>query len=272
MMSRRSIPYLVFAALTVSACVGPASRTSVTQRLDAAIAGEHRSAEDRARDRYRHPRETLLFFGLRPNQTVVEILPVGGWYTRIVAPVLRDRGLYVAAMPPAVAGTGEGSRKAFTDILAAAPAVLDRVRVVDFDIGKGNLVPDGTANLVMTFGNIHDWMAADRAEAAFRDMYRALRPGGTLGVVEHRGNEAVPQDPHARSGYVNQTWAIRLIQSAGFKLVAVSEVNANPRDTKNYSGGVWTLPPTLAAGQADRGKYLAIGESDQFTMKFVRPR
>ncbi len=274
MMSRRNIALLACALLAVAACVGAGSRTSVTGRLDAAIGGSHRSAEDRARDQYRHPRETLLFFGLRPNQTVVEILPIGGWYTRIVAPVVRDHGKYIAAMPPVVAGNvnSERSRRAFTDLLAASPAQLDRVQVVDFYIGKGAMVPDGTADLVITFRNIHNWMGAERAEAAFRDMYRALKPGGVLGVVEHRGNEAVPQDPRARSGYVNQSYAIRLIESVGFKLVGASEVNANPRDTKDYTGGVWTLPPTLSAGDTDRAKYLAIGESDRFTMKFIKPR
>jgi predicted methyltransferase len=274
MMSRRSFASLVVAALALAACATPVTRSSVTKRLDAAIAGPHRSAADRARDPYRHPRETLLFFGLRPNQKVVEILPIGGWYTSIVAPVVRNKGLYVAAMPPVVAGNAnsERSRKAYMDLLAATPALLDRVQVTDFDIGKGGMVPDGTADLVLTFRNIHNWMAADRAEAAFRDMFRALKPGGTLGVVEHRGNEAVPQDPRARSGYVNQSYAIRLIESVGFRLVGASEVNANPLDTKDYAGGVWTLPPRLAAGDVDRAKYLAIGESDRFTMKFVKPR
>lgn len=274
MTSRRSIAYLVVAALTLSACAAAMTRSLVTARLDAAIAGSHRTSEERARDRYRHPRETLLFFGLRPNQTVVEILPIGGWYTKIVAPVVRGEGLYVAAMPPVVAGNSnsERSRKAFTDLLAASPALLDQVQVTDFDIGKGGLVPDGTADLILTFRNIHNWMAGERAEAAFRDMYRALKPGGTLGVVEHRGNEAVPQDPRARSGYVNQSYARRLIESVGFKLVGASEVNANPLDTRDYAGGVWTLPPVLAAGETDRARYLAIGESDRFTMKFVKPR
>ena len=134
------------------------------------------------------------------------------------------------------------------------------------------MVPDGTADLVLTFRNIHNWMAGGQAEAAFRMMYRALKPGGTLGVVEHRGNEAVPQDPRARSGYVNQSYAIKLVEGAGFKLVATSEINANPKDTKDYAGGVWTLPPRLAAGEVDRAKYVAIGESDRFTLKFVKPR
>jgi predicted methyltransferase len=264
---------LALALLAGTGCAGTATRASVTRALDAAIAGSHRPAADRARDQYRHPRETLLFFGLRPNQTVVEIMPTGGWYTRIIAPVVRGHGRYVAAMPPLVAGNAgsERTRKAFTDILDANPELFDHVEVVDFAIGSGTLVPDGTADLVVTFRNIHNWMAREQAEAAFRDMFRALKPGGTLGVVEHRGNEAVPQDPRARSGYVNQSYAIQLIEAAGFRLVATSEINANPRDTRDHPGGVWTLPPLLA-GDGDEARYRAIGESDRFTLKFIKPK
>ncbi len=274
-MSRRTrVAFLVLALLAVSACAGMSARSKLTSRLDAAISGSHRTDAEKARDRYRHPRETLLFFGLKPDQTVVEITPAGGWYTKIIAPVVRGDGRYIGAMPPVVAGNAnsERGRQAFTSLLAASPELLGHAEVTSFDIGKGSLVPDGTADLVVTFRNIHNWMAGDRAEAAFRDMYRALKPGGTLGVTEHRGNEAVPQDPRARSGYVNQSYAIRLIESVGFRLVATSEINANPKDTKDYPGGVWTLPPILAAGNADREKYLAIGESDRFTLKFVKPR
>lgn len=262
------------AALLIASCTGLPPRVATTRPLDAAIAGEHRSEAERARDRFRHPRETLLFFGLRPNQTVVEILPIGGWYTKIIAPVVREGGLYVAAMPPVPPGNENAARgrQAFTALLAASPGRLDRVRVVDFNPGSGGLVPDGTADLVVTFRNIHNWMARDQAEAAFRDMFRALKPGGTLGVVEHRGDESVPQDPRARSGYVNQSHAIRMIQNAGFRLVATSQINANPQDTRDHPGGVWNLPPTLSGGETDRDRYLAIGESDRFTLKFVKPR
>jgi predicted methyltransferase len=273
-MMSRCTAFLALASLALTSCVGIASRTSVTARLDTAIAGSHRPDADRVRDVHRHPRETLLFFGLRANQTVVEVLPIGGWYTRIIAPVVRDKGRYVAAMPGVVAGNAnsERGRKAYLDLLAATPALLDQVVVADFDTAKGGMVPDGTADIVLTFRNIHNWMAAQQAEAAFRTMFRALKPGGTLGVVEHRGNEAIAQDPRARSGYVNQSYAIHLIESVGFKLIGTSEVNANPKDTKDYPGGVWTLPPVLAAGDTDRAKYLAIGESDRFTLKFVKPR
>lgn len=270
---RQSFALLVLALVAAAGCASNSSRGSVTSALDAAIAGTHRPAADRARDQYRHPRETLLFFGLRPNQTVVEITPTGGWYTRIIAPVVREHGRYVAAMPPVVAGNAgsERTRQTFTDMLAANPELFDRVQVADFSIGGAPMVPDGSADLVLTFRNIHNWMAREQAEAAFRYMFRALKPGGTLGVVEHRGNEAVPQDPRARSGYVNQSFAIALIESVGFRLEGTSEINANPKDTKDYSGGVWTLPPRLAAGETDRDKYIAIGESDRFTLKFVKP-
>jgi predicted methyltransferase len=274
MKLRYGLALVALLCLPIAGCVSAATRTGTAADLERILAGSHRSAENRARDQYRHPRETLLFFGLRPDHTVVEVLPIGGWYTEVIAPLVREKGRYVAAMPPVVAGNAnsERSRQNFMDILARNPALLGRTEITGFDIGKGDMIADGTADVVLTFRNIHNWMAGDRAEAAFRDMHRALKPGGTLGVVEHRGNEAVPQDLRARSGYVNQSYAIKLIEGVGFKLVAASEVNANPKDTKDYQGGVWTLPPRLAAGDADRAKYLAIGESDRFTLKFVKPR
>jgi predicted methyltransferase len=274
MRARAGITLVAMGALALAGCGTLATRGAITSRLDQAIAGEHRPAAERARDQYRHPRETLLFFGLRPNQTVVEVLPIGGWYTKIIAPVVREHGRYIAAMPPVTAGNAnsENGRRNYMAILASAPGLLDKVEVVDFNPGVQPMVPPGTADLVLTFRNIHNWMAGSREEAAFREMYRALKPGGTLGVTEHRGNEAVQQDPRARSGYVNQSHAIRLIESVGFRLVATSEVNANPRDTRDHAGGVWALPPVLSQGENDRAKYLAIGESDRFTLKFVKPR
>jgi len=136
---------------------------------------------------------------------------------------------------------------------------------------KTAIAPAGSADMVLTFRNIHNWMAAGTADQVFAAMFAALKPGGVLGVVEHRGNPAVPQDPKAKSGYVNQDYAIRLAEKAGFKFVEGSEINANPRDTKDHPKGVWTLPPTFALEDEDRAKYLAIGESDRFTLKFVKP-
>jgi len=280
--SSPSLPSLALLCLVVTGlsagvtgCAGTATRTATASQLDTILASSHRSDANRARDPYRHPRETLLFFGIRPDHTVVEVLPIGGWYTEVIAPLVRANGQYIGAMPQVVAGNAnsENSRQNYMNILARAPGHLDRVKVVDFNATtEAPMVPDASADVVLTFRNIHNWMAGGQAEAAFRMMYRALKPGGTLGVVEHRGNEAVPQDPRARSGYVNQSYAIRLVEGAGFKLVATSEINANPKDTKDYAGGVWTLPPRLAAGEVDRAKYVAIGESDRFTLKFVKPR
>ncbi|MGH8265994.1 MAG: class I SAM-dependent methyltransferase, partial [Steroidobacteraceae bacterium] len=146
-----------------------------------------------------------------------------------------------------------------------------RASVVTFALDGSDVVPPGTLDMVLTFRNIHNWMARGAAAQAFASMYKALKPGGVLGVTEHRGNPALPQDPKAKSGYVNEDYAIKLIEAQGFRLVAKSQVNANPKDTKDYEQGVWTLPPTYRLGDEDRDKYAAIGESDRFTLKFVKP-
>ena len=262
------------AALLAGGCASTTTRTETATQLDRVLSSPHRPDSDRARDVWRHPKETLLFFGIRPEMTVVEIDPAAGWYTRILAPLLRDRGQYLAAMAPLDQSRENSVRQhaSFRALLDSAPEMLARTQIVPFDPGRTPIGPPGSVDMVLTFRNIHNWMARETAEAAFADMYRVLKPGGVLGVVEHRGNPAVPQDPRARSGYVNQDYAIRLIRAAGFRLVATSEINANPKDTKDHPGGVWTLPPVLAQGETDRAKYLAIGESDRFTLKFVKPR
>jgi predicted methyltransferase len=237
------------------------------------LAGDQRPPEERARDVYRHPKETLLFFGIRPEMKVLEVWPEPGWYTAVIAPLLREKGKYYAA----VIAPDPGSKyithrlEEYRGRLAARPGMYDKVDVVSFLADTADAVPPGTVDMVVTFRNIHNWMARDQAAQAFASMYRALKPGGVLGVVEHRGNPAVPQDPKAKSGYVNEDYAIRLIEEQGFRLVAKSEVNDNPKDTKDYEQGVWTLPPTYRLGEKDREKYAAIGESDRFTLRFVKP-
>ena len=264
---------LFLAALIIAGCASsPASRTATATRIDSILAGQHRAPASRARDVHRHPRQTLLFFGLRPEMTVVEIAPAPGWYTEVLAPLLYDRGRYVAALALKPANEyGQRELAAYRDKLAEWPRLYDKVELVDLTPGQP-LVPDGSADMIVTFRNIHNWMADGNADAAFASMYRALRPGGVLGVVEHRGNSQHPQDPQARTGYVNQSYAVKLIEGAGFRLVATSEINANPKDTKDYPRGVWTLPPTYLEGDKDRERYAAIGESDRFTLKFVKPR
>jgi predicted methyltransferase len=260
-------------ALLIAACATGSSRQSTTEDLLTILGGPQRSEANRARDVYRHPKDTLLFFGLRPEMKVLEVWPEPGWYTEILAPLLRDKGQYYAAVIAAEPGNKYVTERLeeFRQKLAAAPAVYDRVTVVTFPDDGADVVPPGTLDMVVTFRNIHNWMSRGTAEQAFRTMYRALKPGGVLGVSEHRGNPEVPQDLRAKSGYVNEDFAVRLIEAQGFRLVAKSEINANQKDTKDYEQGVWTLPPTYRLGEKDHDKYAAIGESDRFTLRFVKP-
>ena len=252
----------------------PKTDAATLKLIDAAIAGDHRSAKNKARDSYRHPRETLTFFGLRKDMSIVEISPGGGWYTEILAPVIKDHGHYAAALPAPKSTDAEdtASTKAIKQKFADHPGVLGKLNVSSFGSQALDIAPEGTVDMVVTFRNLHNWMEGGWADKAIAAMYKALKPGGILGIEEHRGNPNVAQDPKAKSGYVNEDFAIKLIEAAGFKLVGRSEVNANPKDTKDYKEGVWTLPPTLTLGENDKDKYLAIGESDRFTLKFQKPK
>jgi predicted methyltransferase len=243
--------------------------------LDRALAGAHRAAANAARDPFRHPRETLLFFGLRPGMTVVEIWPGGGWYTEVLAPVLRGRGVLYAAhfhidgKGPPYRGR---SRAAFQKKLAANPAVYDQVRITELGAPPHvGIAPPRSADMVLTFRNVHNWTAARIDEATFRAFYAALKPGGILGVVEHRAKEGASLEQMIKSGYMTESYVIALAGKAGFKLAGRSEINANPKDTRDHPRGVWTLPPTYRLGEQDRGRYAAIGESDRMTLRFVKP-
>jgi len=204
---------------------------------------------------------------------VVEIWPGGtGFWTEILAPYLHDKGTYYAAVSE---GTSDEARKGNTTFaakLAAHPEIYGKVIVTTFAGDRHEIAPAGSADLIVTFRNLHNWMADHDAEAAFRAFYTALKPGGILGIEDHRGLATAAQDPEAKSGYVRQDYAIALVEAAGFKFLGSSEVNANPRDTKDYPAGVWALPPTYRLGDVDRAKYQAIGESDRFVLKFVKPK
>ncbi len=260
-------------AVLVAACAATSSRQSTAEALTGILAADYRPEESRARDRYRHPKETLLFFGIRPEMSVLEVWPEPGWYTEVIAPLLRDKGKYYAAV---IAADPESKYitqrlEKYRQKLAERPDLYDHVAVVSFPADGSDAVAPASVDMVVTFRNIHNWMSRGTTAQAFATMYRALRPGGVLGVVEHRGNPAVAQDPKAKSGYVNEDYAIKLIEAQGFRLVAKSQANANPRDTKDYEQGVWTLPPTYRLGDKDHDKYAAIGESDRFTLRFVKP-
>ncbi len=270
-------PRLAAAAITsaalVAACAATSSRQTTAEALTGILAADYRPQENRARDRYRHPKETLLFFGIRPEMSVLEVWPEPGWYTEVIAPLVRDKGKYYAAVIAADPESTYISQRLdkYHHKLAERPDLYGRVSVVSFPADGSDAVPPASVDMVVTFRNIHNWMSRDTAAPALATMYRALKPGGVLGVVEHRGNPAVAQDPRAKSGYVNEDYAIRLIEAQGFRLVAKSQVNANPKDTKDYEQGVWTLPPTYRLGDKERDKYAAIGESDRFTLRFVKP-
>jgi len=240
-------------------------------RLKAAISSPHRNPKNVARDVYRHPYQSLRFFGIRPTQNVVEILPGGGYWTEILAPYLSKRGHYIAAIPLS-GGSPEAihERDAFQQLVTSDRKTYANVRLANF-APPYDVAPAGTADVILTFRNLHNWLKQGTADAVIQGFYRSLKPGGILGIEDHRAATNAPQDPLAKSGYVRQDYAIALIEKAGFKLVAKSEIGANPKDTKDYPAGVWTLPPTLRLGDKDRAKYLAIGESDRFTLKFVKP-
>lgn len=249
-------------------------KESPSAALQMLIAGSHRSEADKARDQYRHPSETLNFFGIKDNMTVVEIWPGGGWYTDILAPFLKERGTYYAAGidPESASELGRANIQKYKEKLAANSDLFGKVKqTVLAPPTKTDIAPEGSADMVLTFRNVHNWMAREQAAPVFKAMYKALKPGGVLGVVEHRAKAHVPQDPKAASGYVREDAVIKLAEQAGFKLVDRSEINANPKDTKDYPEGVWTLPPVLRLKDVDKEKYLAIGESDRMTLKFIKP-
>ena len=241
--------------------------------LETLANGAHRSEAHRARNAYRHPVATLAFFGLAPDMTVVEISPGGaGWYTEILAPFLRERGkLYAASYDPeSESEYAQRNARRFADKLAEHPEIYDRVEVTVFaPPEKLDIAPPGSADMVVTFRNFHGWMRDGHADAVLAAVYRVLRPGGVFGVVQHR---AAPGSHRPETGYVGEEELIAAARAAGFRLDLRSELNANPADTRDHPEGVWTLPPSLRLGERDRARYLAIGESDRMTLRFVKPR
>jgi len=267
-----SLAQLAFTALLLAGCAAPPPSDPATlTALDRVLAGEHRAPENRARDTWRHPKETLEFFGIREDMTVVEVWPGAGWYTEILAPLLRDRGhLYAASLDGNSGDYAKNVVETYRGKLQLRPDLYSKVTLTTLAAppAKNEIAPPGSADLVLTFRNLHNWMMFGWDKEALAAIHTALKPGGVLGMVGHRGNPNIPQDPKAASGYVNEDYAIQVVESAGFKLVARSEINANPNDTKDYEKGVWTLPPGFADG--DQPRYRQIGESDRFTLKFVK--
>lgn len=256
-------------------------KDSTDTRLRNALAGEHRSEEKKARDTYRNPYETLTFFGLKEDMTVLEINATGGYYTEIIAPVVANTGQYISSMwDRSIGGGSTAAYDSLAELIEANRSIFGDAQIAG--ITGENLVPiePGSADLVLTFRNIHNWMLSGSIDRMLTMMYDSAKPGGHLGIVEHRGNPMVKQDPKAETGYVNEGYTIKLAEDAGWQLVSSSDINNNPMDDKDYEGRVWRLPPTLrylgqedwpGVDEAQRVKSMAIGESDRFTLLFVKP-
>jgi len=270
MLGRATLWILIASAampLAAQGTRGPAKSTEVTASpLDAALAAPTRTPANVARDKYRNPKETLTFFGVKPGDNVVELWPGGGWYTEVLAPYLAGNGS-LSVIPPA----GNYDQRIRAKI-ASNPA-YNAVQVATFSSGQPTSLATGSADVVLTFRNVHSWLdeKAPIADQVFAEAFRVLKPGGTLGVVEHRLPEEAEDARQLSSGYVKVSTVRRLAEAAGFQFVGSSEINANSKDTRDYPEGVWTLPPSLRLGDKDRAKYLAIGESDRMTLKFVKP-
>jgi len=256
------------------ATVAAPKSTERLTKLSQAVADAARAPANVARDKYRHPVETLDFFELDPGDTVVEIWPGGGWYTEILAPYLaKGGGKLVLAAP-------DWGRSGVDKLRTANAALYGSIPVADFPTfgGKAAEVPNGTADAVLTFRNVHNWRMGyrrddkqDYSADAFKQIFAMLKPGGILGIEDHRLPEGADAERERSSGYMKVSTIRRLAESAGFKFVASSEINANPKDTADWPDGVWTLPPSLRLKDKDRERYLAIGESDRMTLKFVKP-
>ena len=265
-------PSIAFALIALAGCTTGGAATdpsmSTATTVQAALAADTRSPESTARDQYRHPAETLAFFGVKPDDTVVELWPGGGWYTEILAPYLKDSGSLT------VAAAGAKGLNGVRKKAAANPAAYGALQYASFPVAAGETgIADGSADVVLTFRNIHNWRfgGADAAQANFDAIFKMLKPGGTLGVVEHRLPEARDATAEEKSGYMKESSVIGFATKAGFTMAGKSEINANPKDSADYPDGVWTLPPSYQLKDKDQAKYAAIGESDRMTIRFKKP-
>ena len=237
-----------------------------------AISGMAIAERDTSRDQYRHPMATLAFFGITPQMDVLEISPGGGWYTEVLAQYVTGNLLAGHYDPQSDRAYYRNSQSKFAAKMAAAPELYGNVKMHVFDASAKKLSAEtSSVDAVVTFRNVHNWMSSSTEASSFELFFSALKPGGMLGVVEHRAPDGTDKATMKKSGYMTQDYVIELARGAGFILEASSEVNANEKDTANHPKGVWTLPPSLSLGDQDRDRYLAIGESDRMTLRFRKP-
>ena len=260
----------VFAALLLAGCSG----SDVEQIIDEALVADHRTPTYVERDQFRHPKETLLFFGLDPEQSVVEVTPGFGWYAEILAPILRDSGQYYYTsytLHDDINPFFVKVEKAFKEKMSLNQDIYSKLNWIHFDPDQPEFAPNGPVDMVLTFRNVHNWAKAGTAESMFSGFARALKPGGILGLVEHRAKPGTSLDDQIRSGYMTVDYVVQMAEAAGFSLDASSEINANPKDTTDHPGGVWNLLPNLRnIADEDKEAISAIGESDRMTLRFVK--
>src|SRR5215469_12867898 len=259
------------ALLVAAGLAGSGGPCAADTALADAVASKSRSPKFVARDAARHPAEELTFFRIKPTMTVVELWPGGGYWTEILGPYLAAHGTYYASVAGPADAEENAAAKKWREMVSAQGAKYGTVHVTQFDKDRMEPAPAGSADLIVTFRNLHNWYSDGYADAAVAACFKALKPGGLLGIEDHRARNDVPQDPKADNGYLRQDVVVKLVEKAGFKLIGTSEIDANPRDTKDYPKGVWTLPPSFAEGDKDRAKYQAIGEADNFVLLFQKP-
>ena len=268
--SASRISHLVAGLTGLLWCLGAAA-AAPDAALKAAVDNPARSPNFVARDKARHPAEELAFFGIKPGMTVVELCPGGGYWSEILGPYLAKQGTYYVALEPSNNTEAEQTNSKWHTRIDAMKSQVGTIHETSLGTGHFDIAPPGSADLILTFRNLHNWMEGGYAEQALAACFTALKPGGILGIEEHRGRKDKPQDPKAKDGYVREDYTIALMKKAGFVPAGSSEINANPKDTKDWVDGVWTLPPTLSQGDKDRAKYIAVGEADNFVLRFRKP-
>ena len=273
---KKSLISILLAASIVSSAGASAMSENLMAKLEVSSQGDHRSDKNKARNKYRHPIATLSFFGLKEDMTVLEIAPGGGWYTEVLAPAMRDTGVYIAGsydtkvkdQPKYRYGQHDALLKQIKD----QSELYDQIKVATYSPPESRaLWEHNSVDLVLTFRSSHGWVRGGIIDDVYSDFFKVVKPGGTLGVVQHRAPEGGDVLEWAKKGYVPESRIIQAAEKAGFVLDAKSDINANPKDLKDHEKGVWRLPPTLSLGDQDRDNYLRIGESDRMTLRFKKP-
>lgn len=275
-MFKHSLLTALYCAVAVYSAQTSASQPG--KNIEEILNGDHRSVEHKARDNFRHPADVIKFFNIKPSSTVLEVWPGNGWYSEILAPYLKDNGQLVAATFGLNNQNSDDKRLAFWSKIAleyrekmSDQALYGTVLFTEFEPPEQiDIAEVDSIDIAIIVRTLHIWDEVGQMQQGLESVHKALKPGGILGVIQHRSTQFSDFSSSAPEGYLAENYVIKAAENAGFKLVETSEINSNDADTKDYPKGVYTLPPTLAMGALDQDKYLAIGESDRMTLKFVK--